>query len=228
MSKKEAIEKIAGLLGNDVLSMSTTNNGSGLTTDSSVGSKDNSSAKGKITLEEFFARTDKVLLNIPTQEEFSALVKIFKDLGITTNSGREFKEGMWKNFEHLTIISPERKIGAGVESAKYYGYEVINFKDLDLEKYRLELEGISKTYEVLGIEVMSVSRESLILEIDPLVFIYGDEMILNNVKKVEQVTKQDFAKEVVSLLNKTSGINDQEKALFVQTLNFICSDKDDK
>ena len=135
MSKKEAIEKIAGYLGDDVLSMSTTNNGSGLTTDSRVGSKDNSSAKGKITLEEFFARTDKVVLNIPTQEEFSALMKIFKDLGITTNSGREFKEGMWKKYEHLTIISSDRKIGAGVEIAKYHGYEVIEFKDLDLSKY---------------------------------------------------------------------------------------------
>ena len=124
---KEVTEKLKTILensegttikGDDVLSMSTTNNESGLTTDSSVSSKDNSSAKGKITLEEFFARTDKVVLNIPTQEEFSAMVKIFKDLGKTTNSGREFKEGMWQKYEHLTIISPDRKIGAGVEIAK--------------------------------------------------------------------------------------------------------------
>ena len=97
---KEVTEKLKTILensegttikGDDVLSMSTTNNESGLTTDSSVSSKDNSSAKGKITLEEFFARTDKVVLNIPTQEEFSAMVKIFKDLGKTTNSGRSWR-----------------------------------------------------------------------------------------------------------------------------------------
>ena len=163
MSKKEAIEKIAGLLGDDMLNMSTTNNEGDLTRDNIVSSKDNSSAKGKITLEEFFARTDKVLLNIPTQEEFSALVKIFKDLGITTNSGREFKEGMWQKYEHLTIISPDRKIGAGVESAKYYGYEVINFKDLDLEKY-LSQEELTK----LGIEISPKEVEEVVESVDDL------------------------------------------------------------
>ena len=79
MSKKEAIEKIAGLLGDDMLNMSTTNNESDLITDNGVGSKNNSSEKGKITLEEFFARTDKVLLNIPTQEEFSENIQGFRN-----------------------------------------------------------------------------------------------------------------------------------------------------
>ena len=177
MSKKEAIEKIAGLLGDDMLNMSTTNNGSGLTTDSSVSSKDNSSKKGKITLEEFFARTDQVVLNIPTQEEFSALVKIFKDLGITTNSGREFKEGMWQKYEHLTIISSDRKIGAGVEIAKHHGYEVIEFKDLDLERY-LSQEELTK----LGIDTSSKEVGEVVESVNDLNSSNDNQLLPNHYK----------------------------------------------
>jgi len=86
---------------------------------------------------------------------------------------------------------------------------------------------------------------SLILDIDPLVFIYGSEEILNNTKETEEVTRKDFDNEVTSLLSKTNSvitrkdfanivtsllsktndINEQEKALLIQTLNLICSDK---
>lgn len=39
------------------------------------------------------------------------------------------------------------------------------------------------------------------------------------------ITRKDFANIVTSLLSKTNGINEQEKALLIQTLNLICSDK---
>lgn len=42
----------------------------------------------------------------------------------------------------------------------------------------------------------------------------------------EQVSPKEFANEVISLLNKTSNISNQEKALVIQTLNVICSDKE--
>lgn len=43
--------------------------------------------------------------------------------------------------------------------------------------------------------------------------------------EVKEVTPKEFAQEVVSLLGQTSGINDQEKALLLQTLKLICSDE---
>lgn len=41
--------------------------------------------------------------------------------------------------------------------------------------------------------------------------------------EISKVTPTEFANEVSSLLNKTTGISDQEKALLLQTLNLICS-----
>lgn len=41
----------------------------------------------------------------------------------------------------------------------------------------------------------------------------------------EKITPKTFQQEVSSLLNKTTNLNEQEKTLLMQTLNFICSDK---
>lgn len=96
-------------------------------------------------------------------------------------------------------------------------------KGLTLEQAG-KLIGVSKVtyrdYELNNIKSARMDKMKAIadfLEITP-------EDLFND-EKIEQVTKQDFAKEVVSLLNKTDGINDQEKALLIQTLNLICSNK---
>lgn len=78
---------------------------------------------------------------------------------------------------------------------------------------------------ILNMRKDKLDALSLILEIDPLVFIYGDENILNDAKKFEQITAKEFQYEVKALLTKTT-ISDQEKALIEQTLNVICSDKE--
>lgn len=44
--------------------------------------------------------------------------------------------------------------------------------------------------------------------------------------EVEQITPKEFQNEVKDLLNKTDNLNDQEKALLLQTLNLICSEKE--
>lgn len=43
--------------------------------------------------------------------------------------------------------------------------------------------------------------------------------------KIEKITPKEFQYEVKELLDKTFNINDQEKALLIQTLNLICSEK---
>lgn len=83
----------------------------------------------------------------------------------------------------------------GVSKVTYRDYELNNIKSARMDK----MKAIA--------DFLEISPEDL----------FNDE-------KLEQVTKQDFAKEVVTLLNKTDGINDQEKALLIQTLNLICSD----
>lgn len=85
----------------------------------------------------------------------------------------------------------------GVSKVTYRDYELNNIKSARMDK----MKAIA--------DFLELSPEDL----------FNDE-------KLEQVSKQDFAKEVVTLLNKTDGINDQEKALLVQTLNLICSDKE--
>ena len=84
----------------------------------------------------------------------------------------------------------------GVSKVTYRDYELNNIKSARMDKMKAIADFLEITPEDL----------------------FNDEII-------EQVTKQDFAKEVVSLLNKTDGINDQEKALLIQTLNLICSNK---
>lgn len=85
----------------------------------------------------------------------------------------------------------------GVSKVTYRDYELNNIKSARMDK----MKAIA--------DFLELSPEDL----------FNDE-------KLEQVNKQDFAKEVVTLLNKTEGINDQEKALLVQTLNLICSNKE--
>lgn len=44
--------------------------------------------------------------------------------------------------------------------------------------------------------------------------------------ETKQITPRKFEYEVKELLDKTTNISDQEKALFVQTLEFVCSDEE--
>lgn len=78
---------------------------------------------------------------------------------------------------------------------------------------------------ILNMRKDKLDALSLILEIDPLVFIYGAENILDDANKIERITAKEFQYEVKELLTKTT-ISDQEKALIEQTLNVICSDKE--
>lgn len=77
---------------------------------------------------------------------------------------------------------------------------------------------------ILNMKKDKIDALSLILEIDPLVFIYGDEKNLNNVKEFEKITAKEFQYEVKELITKTE-INEHEKNLLLQTLEFICSDR---
>ena len=85
----------------------------------------------------------------------------------------------------------------GVSKVTYRDYELNNIKSARMDK----LKAISN-----------------FLELSP-------EDLFNN-EKLEQITRQDFANEVTTLLSKTDGINEQEKALLIHTLNLICSDKE--
>ena len=85
----------------------------------------------------------------------------------------------------------------GVSKVTYRDYELNNIKSARMDK----MKAIA--------DFLELSPEDL----------FNDE-------KLEKVSKQEFAKEVVSLLNKTGGLAEQEKALIVQTLNLICSDKE--
>lgn len=152
MNKEKAVEKIATILGeNDVLNMSTfkTKNSS---------SSNNDEIK---TIEDFLARTDKVVLNIATYDEFLALAKVMNKLNLKTPSGNDFSniiDDIWRMFEHLTVMAPDRRFAGGVEAAKYSGYQVIPFKDLDLGKYlsleELEKLGMKTTYKTHSTELI--------------------------------------------------------------------------
>lgn len=97
-------------------------------------------------------------------------------------------------------------------------------KGLTLEQAG-KLIGVSKVtyrdYELNNIKSARMDKMKAIadfLELSP-------EDLFNN-EKLEEISKKEFAKEVSSLLNKTNNISDQEKALLIQTLNVICSDKE--
>ena len=96
-------------------------------------------------------------------------------------------------------------------------------KGLTLEQAG-KLIGVSKVtyrdYELNNIKSARMDKMKAIadfLELSP-------EDLFNN-EKLEEISKKEFAKEVSTLLNKTNNISDQEKALLIQTLNVICSDK---
>lgn len=79
---------------------------------------------------------------------------------------------------------------------------------------------------ILNMKKDKIDALSLILEIDPLVFIYGNsyEKDKDKDKDFQQITPKEFQYEVKELLTKTT-ISEQEKALIEHTLNVICSDK---
>ena len=79
---------------------------------------------------------------------------------------------------------------------------------------------------ILNMRKDKLDALSLILEIDPLVFIYGAENILDDANKIERITAKEFQYEVKELIGKTTGLSEQEKSLFLQTLEFVCSDKE--
>lgn len=61
-----------------------------------------------------------------------------------------------------------------------------------------------------------------LLDIPPALFIEAVDSIET---QSEQITAREFQFEVKELLSKTNNISEQEKALLVQTLEFVCSDK---
>ena len=79
--------------------------------------------------------------------------------------------------------------------------------------------------------IANMGREKVIglsrmLDIPTVAFIEAiDELESNN--NIEQITAHEFQNEVKELLTKTQ-IGEQEKNLIEQTLNFICSEKDNK
>ena len=84
----------------------------------------------------------------------------------------------------------------GVSKVTYRDYELNNIKSARMDK----LQAIAAFLEL--------SPEDL----------FNDE-------KLEQVTPQEFRKEVVSLLNKTTNLNEHQRQHLINTLDFICSDK---
>lgn len=102
-------------------------------------------------------------------------------------------------------------------------------KDLTLEKVAKTV-GVGKSTvskwergAILNMKKDKIDALSLILDIDPLVFIYG----INDKESVEseQITSRELHFEVKELVRKTIDISDQEKKLLLQTLDFVCSDK---
>lgn len=62
-----------------------------------------------------------------------------------------------------------------------------------------------------------------LLDIPPVVFLEAiDE--LEKDSNTEQLSPNEFRNEVITLLNKTNNLTEQQKALLLQPLNYICSD----
>lgn len=66
---------------------------------------------------------------------------------------------------------------------------------------------------------------SKLLDIPTVAFIEAIDKLETN-DEFEQITPKEFQYEVKDLLDKTFNINDQEKALLMQTLEVICSNKE--
>lgn len=109
-----------------------------------------------------------------------------------------------------------------------------------IKKKRLEkgltLEKVAKTVGVgkstvskwergaiLNMKKDKIDALSLILGIDPLTFVYGIEKESTN---VERITPRKLEYEVKELVNNTIDLSGQEKALLIQTLEFVCADKE--
>lgn len=75
---------------------------------------------------------------------------------------------------------------------------------------------------ILNMKKDKIDALSLILGIDPLTFVYG---IDNNKDNTEQLTPLELSLKVKELVNRTSGLSEQEKTLIVQTIDVICSNK---
>ena len=78
--------------------------------------------------------------------------------------------------------------------------------------------------------IANMGREKVIglsklLDIPTVAFIEAIDK-LETTDEFEQITPKEFQYEVKELLDKTDNINDQEKALLMQTLEVICSSKE--
>lgn len=48
--------------------------------------------------------------------------------------------------------------------------------------------------------------------------------VISDIKEIKKITPKEFQYEVKELMNKTMNLTEQEKTLFLQTLEYICSD----
>lgn len=65
-----------------------------------------------------------------------------------------------------------------------------------------------------------VNSLSTILDIDPLVFIYGTSEDI----EMEQISPLEFKTEVLNLLQKTTNLSDKEKEMLITNIEFICNE----
>ena len=77
---------------------------------------------------------------------------------------------------------------------------------------------------ILNMKKDKLDALSLILDIDPLSFIYG--ISDKNKEYSEQITPKELYVEVKKLVSKTANITEQEKKLLLQPFEFVCSDKE--
>lgn len=81
---------------------------------------------------------------------------------------------------------------------------------------------------ILNIKRDKLDALSLILGIDPLIFIFGVDAVNNGDIEFERISAKEFATEVKQLLNKTENLTEQQKQHLLSTLDFICSTSDEK
>lgn len=105
-------------------------------------------------------------------------------------------------------------------------------KGLTLEQVGKSI-GVSKNtvskYErnmISNIGRSKVIALSKLLDIPTVVFIEAiDELETKNVT-TEQISPKEFQYEVKGLMDKVTNLTEQEKTLFLQTLEFVCSKKE--
>ena len=91
------------------------------------------------------------------------------------------------------------------------------------EKIGVSTNSISK-YERNIISNMGKSKVLALSKILDIPTVYFIEAADSNEDK-EEITSKEFAAEVTALLDKTSNISEQQKALLIHALNLICSDE---